>query len=125
VVVSIDVLPVPARRKHEFYSDSVGAVLVQIALLGHVVAIEGTLGLFAVAEAVEAKSALSEINLGRLTKLCPVRLFRVCILGVRARDGVVAAKTVSSDHAEARWECCDLAIGVVRIFVEKVVADER
>lgn len=77
VVAALDILTVPARRKHDFQSQAISAVGIEILLVGHVVAVERALGVLVVVEAVEAQCSLAKAVLVCLAQSAPVGLFGI------------------------------------------------
>lgn len=121
VIGRVEILAIPARRKHELYSDSVGAIGIEISLVREIVAVKGAFRVPAVVETVEADGALLKINLAGLAERDPERLFRISLLDIEPSNGVVTAETVSSDHAEAFRESLDPCARVVVVLEEEVV----
>lgn len=124
VVLGVEVLAVPARGEHDFGTDTVGAVGIEIVLVGHVVTVQGALGSLAIVEAVESDGTLSKIGLRSLSKTGPDGLLRVDILDVAAGNGVVAARGVAGNHAESRRERLNTAAGVGSIREQEVVRQQ-
>lgn len=95
VVRGVEVLAVPARRKHELHTDSVSAVLVHVVLAGQEVAIQRRLRLLLVVHTVKTNGLLHQPKL-RGFPSSPQRFGRV-----RPRKGKVPKGWITSNHAEA------------------------
>jgi hypothetical protein len=121
VVRRVDVLAIPAGREHDLESNAIGAIGVKIAFLGEVVAVQRSLGVSMVVQAIEAESSLLEIGLSGLSQRRPDRLLWVRLLEVEASDGVVAPQAVSRNHAKAGWERLDAGLRVGVVLVEKII----
>lgn len=121
VVIRIEILAVPARREHDFGANAVGAVGIEVVLVGHVVTVQGALRLLAVVEAVETGGTLSQVELRSLSKAGPFGLLGVGILDVGTSNRVVAAVSVSGNHAESGRERLDATVGVGSIRIKEVV----
>lgn len=124
VVIRVEILAVPARREHDFGANTIGAVGIEIVLVRHVVTVQSTLGSLVVVEAVESDGTLSQIVLGSLSKAGPHGLLRVDILDVAAGNRIVAARSVSGNHAESGRERLDAAVGVGSILEEEVIGQQ-
>ena len=111
VVVRVDILAVPARREHELETDTIGAVGVQVVLVGQEVTAERRFGLGLVVQAVEPEGLLLEGGLGTLFT-GPFRLGRI-----RDGPGEVPLEGITGNHAEALGESLD-------ITVQKVVTND-
>lgn len=107
VVARIQVDAIPAGREHEFETQTVRTVRVNVILGRHEVTVQRTLGSLAVVEAVESEGALGQVVLAGLVESSPFRLSRVRILIAGVADSVVAAIAVSSNHAETGREGLD------------------
>lgn len=125
VVGRAGILAVPARREHDLEADAISAVGIEIRLLGKIMAVESTLRGLGVVEAVKANSALLEIVLGSLTEGSPEGLLGVGAEETQATDRVVAAGSVSGNHAEVVGEGLDALVGIGGIRVQEVVAGEE
>lgn len=104
VILGIDIDTVPARRKHEFSTDAIRAIGVNVVLGGQEVTVQRTLSILSVVKAIEADGALSQIVLVGLAQTGPLRLGRVRLLVGVIADSVVAAVGITSDHAETDRE---------------------
>lgn len=124
VVLRVEVLAIPARREHDLGANTIGAVGIEVVLVGHVVAVQCALGSNAVVEAVEADGALSQVGLRSLSKLGPHGLLRVDILDVATGDGIVTTRVVSGNHAESGRKSLDALVGVGSILEEEVVRQQ-
>lgn len=99
LVCAGDVLSVPAAREHELEANTVGAVRIEILLVGKEVAIERTFRGDSVVEAIESKSSLTKECLGVVWCDIPERL-----LDIRNRVGEVALVGISSNHLKTSGE---------------------
>ena len=102
VVVRLDVFSIPARGEEDLGADAVGAVGIQVLLVGHEVAVARALRGTVVVEAVEAEGFLAEGFLGHVFGT-PRRCWRV---GDRA--GEVAQARVTGEDLEALREGLDV-----------------
>lgn len=121
VVIRIEILAVPARREHDFGANAVGAVGIEVVLVGQVVTVQCALRFLVIVEAVESDGTLSQIELRSLSKAGPFGLFGVGILDVGTSNRVVTAVSVSGNHAESGRERLDATVGVGSIRIEEVV----
>lgn len=110
VVGGVDVLAVPARWEHHLETKAIGAILIQIILVGHVVTVERRLAGFVVVQAVEAKSLLAQ---GPLRTLLPDP---EGLWGIGDGPGEIPLESITGDHTEA------LRKGLDVVPVEKVVS---
>lgn len=121
MVIRIEILAVPARREHDFGANAVGAVGIEVVLVGQVVTVQCALRFLVIVEAVESDGTLSQIELRSLSKAGPFGLFGVGILDVGTSNRVVTAVSVSGNHAESGRERLDATVGVGSIRIEEVV----
>ncbi len=123
VIRAIQVVAVPAGRKHEFEADTIQAVGIKIILGGEVVADESSLRrTLAVVEAVESDGTLGKITLGGLVELGPEGLGRIRLGVVHASDGIVAAETITCNHVKALGKGGDVT-DLARIRVQEIVTE--
>lgn len=113
VVIGVDILAVPARWEHQLETDTIGAVGVQVVLVGQKVTAQRRFGLGLVVQAVEPKGLLLEGGL-RTLFTGPLRLG-----GIRDGPGEVPLEGVTGNHAEALWESLDI------LTVQEVVTKNR
>ena len=106
VVVALDIVTIPARGEHDLQAKTVGAVAVEIFFVGHVVAVQSPLRLFAVVETVESQRPLLEALLVSLAQRAPRRLLGVRHAGVTSSEGTTLR--VSSQHLEVGREAGDI-----------------
>lgn len=97
----------PARRKHEFESNSVGTVRIDVSLVREVVTHKGGFALLGIVETVDADGQLLEDVLLDISLGPPYRLLRVRSVTI-PRGCEVASRVVSCHHSEARLERLDV-----------------
>lgn len=95
MVLGVAVLSIPARWEHDFEANTISAVLIEVFLVGQVVAAERRLRGLGVVQTVESKSLLFE---GLLRSLLAGPFgFR----GVGDRPGEIAQVLITRNHAES------------------------
>jgi hypothetical protein len=114
VIGAVKISAVPARGEHQFETDSISAVGIEIRLVRKEVSVEGSFRVLAIVQAVESERSLGEIVLASLAEGAPKRFLRVRLGWITSR--VSAALGVTSNHAESRGEGSDI------ISVEQIVA---
>lgn len=102
VVIAVDILAVPARGEHHLETDTIGAVLIQVSLVGQEVTTKRGFSLLFVVQAVETKGLLLESRLGGLVT-SPLGLGRI-----GDGPGEVALEGVTSKHTESLREGLDI-----------------
>ena len=108
VVRTVEGIPTyPTRGEHELKTNSIGAVRVEIGLVGKIVAHEGGLSWLGIVEAVDANGQLFENILVDVAFRPPHGLFGIGGVAV-PRGGEVAPLVVSSNHPKAWLEWLDI-----------------
>lgn len=106
VILAVQVLAIPAGRKHELQAQAICAVRVKVSLFREKVAIQSALGVPGVVEAVEAHSTLRQNTLRGLAKACPLRLWWIRLTWVTS--GVGSSVITSRNHSKSLGESGDV-----------------
>lgn len=114
VVWAVEVFSIPATGEHEFGSNSIGTIGVQVSLIWKEMAVQRAFRSLGVVQAVHSNGGLAKETLGSHVT-SPVRLGKI-----RDRIAEVTLVGIAREHLEARRESRD--IGAASVGVQEIVS---